>query len=116
MRPDLLLPWLSAFVLTHLVEGPVYALWMRPDHPVPAALLRSAVLQTTTHPVLWCGFFDLMDLVGGYTPAVILAEAAVIAAESALLAWMWPEARAVRVAGAAVSANVLSTVVGLLRG
>lgn len=116
MRPDLLLPWLSAFLVTHLVEGPIYALWLRRDHTVPAALLCSVALQSTTHPLLWRFFFDLMDLVGSYALAVVLAEVAVIAAETALLAWMWPSAPRGRAFAAALTANVTSTAVGLLSG
>jgi hypothetical protein len=115
MTADLLVPWLAAFAMTHLVEGPIYALWLRHDHSVPAGLLRSAVLSTTTHPLLWQVFFPLMDALGSYARAVVLAEAVVILAEGALLAWMWPEGGLRRALLAALTANATSTVVGLLR-
>jgi hypothetical protein len=115
MSPDLVLPWLAAFVVTQLVEGPIYALWMRRDFSVLDALLRSSVLQLTTHPLLWLVFFDLMDAVGGYALAVVVAESCVVALEGALLAWMWPAASWRRAFAAALTANAVSTVVGLLR-
>lgn len=115
MSPELVLPWLAAFAVTQLVEGPIYALWVRRDFEVFPALVRSAVLQLTTHPLLWLVFFDVMDALGGYAAAVLLAELCVVAAEGALLAWMWPAASWRRAYAAALTANAVSTVVGLLR-
>ena len=115
MSPDLVLPWLSAFLVTQLVEGPIYALWMRRDFHLFPALIRSAALQVTTHPLLWLVFFDVMAVFGGYAPTVIVAEICVVAVEGALLAWMWPAASWRRAYAAALTANAVSTVVGLLR-
>lgn len=106
-------PWAAAFVATVWIETPVIALAGRDVVSIPRAFAQSLGLQLTTHPLLWWSFGALTERLGGYLPALLVAETAVLIVEAALLAWLWrPHRRAAIFA--ALSANVSSTVIGLL--
>ena len=103
----LLLPWLSAFLLTQLVEAPIYMKsgkisWWK-------ALVPSAV----THPFVWFVFPLLQEHGVSYLGMAAAAEAFAVLAEAALvrLAFGVPGRRAFWVS---VLANASSVAVGLL--
>ncbi len=114
MTADMLLPWLGAFLSTLIIESPFLALFARGVASVPRVFAMSLALQLTTHPLLWLVFYDLVDAVGGYVPALLIAEGLVFAVEATFLGWMWG-GRWRLAAAATLVANVASTVVGLLR-
>ena len=117
--------WLGAFVLTQLVEAPLYAWCLRRWSTSPTwervvlALLPSAL----THPLLWLGFPTLRDRLS-YVAAVGAAEALVVVVEAAAIARFLDAAPAGRLSGgrtgraalafgAALAVNTLSVAVGL---
>jgi len=114
MTAEMLTTWLAAFASTIIIETPIVALFAKDFMPVRRSLGMSLILQMTTHPLLWLTFFDLMDAVGSYTTALIIAETLVFVVESSLLAWMWG-GRWRWAFLTAFTANVASTAVGLLR-
>ncbi len=79
--------WLGAFVLTQVVEAPLYAWSLRRWSTGPSweralvAILPSAV----THPLLWLGFPPLRAHLS-YVAAVGVAEALVVVVEAAVIA------------------------------
>jgi hypothetical protein len=117
--------WLGAFVLTQLVEAPLYA-WclrrwstLRTSERVVLALLPSAL----THPLLWLAFPPLREHLS-YVAAVGVAEALVVGVEALAIAPFLDAAPAGRRAGrragrvalafaVAAVANALSVAVGL---
>ena len=88
--------WLGAFVLTQLVEAPLYAWslrrWSRSPRweRVAVAFLPSAL----THPLLWLGFPALREHLS-YVAAVGVAEGLVVLIEAALIARFLDPARPV---------------------
>ena len=111
--------WLSAFVVTCLVETPYYVgfamgfrrlVWHR-------AIVASFALQMMTHPVLWLVWpFVEPDAYGNpvsYGVLVVIAETLVVLAEGTLLGLMWRGAWG-RAYLASFAANAASTLVGLL--
>ena len=71
MIDSLVAAWARAFVVTQLVEAPVYHFGF--GAPVSAALAAS----TLTHPIVWFVFFGPFEpLVSlSYAPRLVLAEA-----------------------------------------
>ena len=117
--PEFFTAWLSAFVVTCLVETPYYVgfavgfrrlAWHR-------AILASLALQMMTHPVLWLIWpFVEPDAYGkpvSYEVLVVIAETIVILVEGTLLALMWRGAWG-RAYLASFVANAASTLVGIL--
>lgn len=113
--------WLGAFVLTQLVEAPLYA-WclrrwstLRTSERVVLALLPS----TLTHPLLWLAFPPLREHLS-YVAAVGVAEVLVVGVEAVAITPFLDAAPAGRRAGrvalafaVAAVANALSVAVGL---
>jgi hypothetical protein len=59
---ELLLPWLSAFVLTQLVEVPIYLLAQRRSaRPLPARAIVGFIASALTHPVVWFVFPEVLE-------------------------------------------------------
>jgi hypothetical protein len=110
---ELLLPWLSAFVLTQAVEMPIYVRALREDpatiERLPIAIALAFGASALTHPVVW---FVIPELVAGpddWLTMVIVAELFAILAEAA-----WLRAFGLRRALAwAAFANAASVLVGL---
>jgi hypothetical protein len=99
--------WFGAFLLTHLIEIPSYALLARPRGARGA--LAGLVGTSLTHPVLWfvgpqLGLDRLTFLVVGEV-SVTLVETVVFWAVTRLPWW--------RAAVAAFVANALSLAIGL---
>ena len=76
-----MLQWLHAYLLTQVIEVPLYlrAGRRRPDH---SSLLAAAGASTLTHPILWFCFpwgpeHYLQSLIAGET-FVVLTEAALL--------------------------------------
>ena len=102
--------WLAAFVLTQLVETPIYTLAQRRDGP-PAALLRRVgfafLASALTHPVVWFVIPEIIPL-ERYTLFFVFAEGFAVFAEALLM-------RALGLRHAAIwalVANASSVVVG----
>jgi len=110
-NPDLLAAWLRAFLLTQVIEVPLYvaAGWKRasPLHLVAAGAACTAI----THPLLW---FVWPHVVHDYTAFVISGEIAVTLAESGLFFLLVPKISLARAAGAAFVANGSSYGIGEL--
>ncbi|MBL8359834.1 MAG: hypothetical protein JNN18_05015 [Rubrivivax sp.] len=75
-----LVGWLPAFVLTEVIEAPIYRLGVRASWA--GALLASAL----THPLVWFVFPALFEDALGYWPMVALAEVFAVGVEAAWLA------------------------------
>lgn len=119
--------WLGAFVLTQLVEAPLYAWCLRrwSTSPTSERVVLALLPSALTHPLLWLGFPTLREHLS-YGAAVGLAETLVVVVEAlAIVPFLdaAPSSRRVgRVAlasgaavvafGAAVVANALSVAVG----
>lgn len=99
--------WLAAFLVTQLVEVPIYARALTHRR----RWLLAALPSTLTHPIVYFAFPAILTapIGGSYLEYVLLAEAFAVAAEALLL-------RALGV-GAPVTwalvANLTSTAVGL---
>jgi hypothetical protein len=111
--------WLSAFVVTCLVETPYYVGFAMGFRRLawPRAIVASLALQMMTHPVLWLVWpFVEPDADGqpmSYEALVVLAETLVILVEGTLLGIMWRGAWAQAYLASFV-ANAVSTLVGIL--
>lgn len=82
--------WPLAFLLTLLVETPIYGLALRRTFGLPGALLASLALNVATHPIAW----SLITGAARPFPGTFLAvEAAAWVAEGLLL---WGAARSRR--------------------
>ncbi len=93
--------WLAGFVLTQVVEAPIYRFGAKARWPV--ALLAS----TFTHPIVWFVFPLLTRL--SYWEMVACAELFAVVAEA-----LWLRANKVAFASAwSVVANAASVVIGL---
>lgn len=112
--------WLGAFVLTQLVEAPLYAWCLRrwSTSPTSERVVLALLPSALTHPLLWLAFPTLREHLS-YGAAVGLAETLVVVVEAlAIVSFLdaAPGSRRVgRVAlafGAAVVANALSVAVG----
>ena len=97
--------WLGAFLLTQLIEIPIYVGLLR------CSLPRAFGASALTHPVIWFGFFHARAP-GGYWERVIAAELFAVVFEAA---YFRPRGRR-RVAVAAIAAltaNAASVAVGV---
>lgn len=106
-----LLPWLSAFALTQVVEMPIYVRALREGEPtidrMPVAIAVAFGASALTHPVVW---FVMPRLIPEpWLAMVIVAELFAILAEAAWLrAFKLPRALAW-----AAFANAASVLVGI---
>ncbi len=100
--------WLRAFLLTQLVEAPIYR------RALPTRLVHALAASTITHPFVWFVFPWISDtLLVPWSRIVVLAE---------LFAWLVEAAYFVLVAGirpkralvVSLVANGASVVVGLV--
>jgi hypothetical protein len=92
--------WLGAFVLTQVVEVPLY----RGLGKVPITL--AFALSAITHPVVWLVFFS-PRFVAPYEARLLCAELFAVLVEAALLARRIGCRRALRLALLANAASVL---------
>ncbi len=96
--------WIAAFVLTQLVEVPIYTVGLRGRAHIAFAA------SLITHPILWWTFNPLRALLGlHYGVVLLLAELCVVGVEAMFLArfalkraWLW-----------ALGANLASVAVGM---
>lgn len=96
--------WLSAFVVTELVEAPIYARCLKPRSDRWLIALAASAL---THPFIFLVLPDLWS--GGWISYVLAAEAIAISVEA-----LWLRLFGVRRATlVALLANGASTLVGL---
>lgn len=98
--------WLGAFVLTQMIEVPVYLLFSS-TLPWNKRLWFAFGASTITHPIIW---FALPWAAMPYAASVILAEAFAISVEA-----IWGRAWHVRRPWmASLIANALSASIGML--
>lgn len=106
--------WARAFLATNLWEGAVHQLLLGRSVPRLRLVGWTLLLNTSTHPALWY----VVPRFDPYWLWTLTAEIGVAATESALLGLLLRrdghEAPWRTGALVAVSANVLSTIVGLL--
>ena len=81
----MILSWLSALLVTQLVEGPIYAKALRgpdaPDRGWPATIALALGASMLTHPVVW---FVIPPLIPEpWLAMVVVAELFAILAEAA---------------------------------
>ena len=101
----LIAAWARAFLLTQLVEVPIY----RGVAKVPLGLAFAA--SAITHPIVWFVFFSPRVPLG-YDAKLVLAEAFAVIVEAAVLTTTkMPRKRAL---GFALLANGASVVVGAM--
>ena len=99
-----MLPWLSAFLVTQLVECPIYARVLRQRlHPWRLAFMLSAI----THPIVF--FIFPKGSWGGYWSMVSAAELFAVVSEALLLSALGVK----RSIAWALVANAASVTVGL---
>lgn len=99
--------WAQAFVLTLLIEGPIYGVGLRrAGLPWTQVLALILGVNLVTHPALWY----VMPRFSPYWAWVLVAETGVTLTEGALIARQLGWARGL---GLAVLANTVSTVMGL---
>lgn len=107
------MPWLSAFVLTQLVEAPLFAHALR-DRPVGPRAALALLPSTLTHPILWFVLFPPLRHALGYVGAVLVGELVVVVTEGVVLtSFLAGRDRLLRAFATSLLANVLSTTVGL---
>ena len=107
--------WLRAFILTQLVELPIYA-WAlgRPGAPCRALWLRALAAfgaSASTHPLVWMTTGRLASVLG-FWPAAAIIELGVVGVE-ALYFRLWRLQRALLWA---LAANAASFGAGLILG
>jgi hypothetical protein len=103
-------PWLDAFLLTQLIEIPIYLWLLRPAQIWKRGLLGFAA-TAVTHPVVWFALHRLASDLGlSYLVYVAAAECYAVAVEGLLL-WTFKQKNAWRVA---LIANMASFGIGLL--
>lgn len=112
--------WLGAFVLTQLVEAPLYVWCLRrwSTSPTSERVVLALLPSALTHPLLWLAFPTLREHLS-YVAAIGVAETLVVVVEALAIARFLDAVptgrRAPRVAlafGAAAVANALSVAVG----
>lgn len=109
----MLIRWLLAFLWTLALELPVYALWLAPRLRSAAATCGLVLaINAITHPLLWF----VMPRPASYAAYLAIGESGVVVLEAALIAGVLRRhPRPVWIAiGASLSANALSTAVGML--
>lgn len=86
-RLDLALRWLTAFVLTQLVEMGVYVQALPEERPRRERLAIAFCASAVTHPLVWFVIPDVTTSLGlSWWPSVGIAETFAVLAEAALLA------------------------------
>jgi hypothetical protein len=100
-----------AFLFTNLIEMMVAYMVLR-GHEGPKRIIAVVLLcNMLTLPIVW---FVFPALIAGYLPALVLGEIFAFAFEAAAYALAFENAGWKKAAGAAVLANMLSLVVGIL--
>ena len=118
------LPWLFAFGLTQLIEGPVYYRGLDlegPSRPRVERALLALLPSALTHPLLWFALFPpvyqaLFHSLGspwGYWSAVVVCELIVVVFE-ALVFTALTRCRPIKGFGWAFGANLASVSIGLI--
>ena len=103
--------WLAAFVWTLALEQPIYTLWLH-DHVRPWWLpcVLAVAANAATHPTLWFVWprFD------PYWCYVLVGETCVVVVETAIVVAVIGRRQLGRAFAASLSANTLSTAIGLV--
>ena len=104
--------WLRAFLLTLLLEIPVFVLFVRGRVPMLRAALAGAAGTCLTHPLLWLVWPYLNP--DHYASNLAIAEVIIAMVETVTFhAIVW-RVKLGRSAAASFTANALSTGIGLL--
>ena len=107
--------YLAALGLTLVIEVPVYAGFLRSELSILArrGVAAGAVVNLVSHPVAFLVVMPLLARPLGFFPALVVIEAGVWVAESALL-WSWLRRDLDLLGLAALLANAVSLAAGLL--
>ncbi len=99
--------WFAAFVVTQIVEMPLYAVAARPRPDAQRALVAFGA-SALTHPIVWFGMLHAPT--SPYLVRVLVAEVFAVLVEAAWLRW-WGVQRPLTWS---LGANAASVVVGLV--
>jgi hypothetical protein len=99
----LMLPWAKAFLVTEIVEAPIYRI------AIPARWRYALGASAVTHPFVWFAFPEL-DL--DWTVIAILSETFAVVVE-AIFFWKLVRVRLARALLVSILANGSSVAVGL---
>ena len=105
--------WHFAFLLTLILEAPVYILMTRKSVPVWHGALAGVLCSTVTHPFLWFIWIRVMATIG-YVPYVVSGELLVTAMETGILFLVCRTLKWHQAFLASVVANGFSFGIGLL--
>ncbi len=73
--PGIFFKWLRYFILTLVVEAPVYTLISRKDVPARRAVLAAVACSAVTHPLLWFAWKPMIKAIGGgYSTYIVSGE------------------------------------------
>jgi hypothetical protein len=106
-----MVPWLLAFALTLIVEGPVVAIALR--RPVPSVgrrFLLAIFANLATHPVVW---FVFPDLPVAWGLSLALSEAFATGTETVFYRTLVPGVSWTRAVATSLVANAASFGMGL---
>jgi hypothetical protein len=103
--------WWSAFLLTLVLEIPVYVLLTRGRVPAWRSAAAGVVCSAVTHPLLW---FAWPRTAMSYAAYLVTGELLVIAAETAIFWVVAHPLKLRRAALVALAANAASCLVGIL--
>ena len=107
--------YLAALGLTLVIEMPVYAGFLRSELSIGARRGAGvgALVNLASHPIAFLVVMPLLARPLGFFPALVVIEAGVWVAESALL-WLWLRRDLDLLGLAALLANTISLTAGLL--
>lgn len=103
---EIFVPWAKAFVLTELVEAPIYR------RVLPTRWTLALAASAITHPFVWFAFPKLMYTGLDYVTTSVLSEAFAVAVE-AIFFWRVGAISIVRASLVSLLANAASVAVGL---
>lgn len=110
-NPELLAAWLRAFVLTQVIEIPVYVAVGWKKGTLRHLVAAGAACTALTHPVLW---FVWPHVVHDYTTFVVSGEIGIAIVEGVIFWGAVPKISAARAFGASLVANGASYGIGEL--
>jgi len=79
--------WLKAFLLTQLLEMPVYVFGMGKEKSLPSRLAIAFGASALTHPIVWFVFPRLRPVGVSFVAMLVVAEIFAVVAEAFYLRW-----------------------------
>ena len=105
-----MLIWLNAFLLTQIVEMPIYVFGMGKEKPLTTRLAVAFCASALTHPIVWYIFPMLRPSGMSFITMAVAAEIFAVGVEALYLHWC----RMPRPLLWAFLANAISVSIGLL--